>query len=220
MNRPSERVRLKVCGITSLADARAALSAGADFLGFNFYEKSPRFITLESARSIIKELGGQATTVGIFVNEAGPDEVREKALVSGVELLQLHGDEDALFCEQVGPDRVIKALRVGIDFDPQDVVGFPAKAILLDAYDAKLYGGTGLTVDRSKASQAAKLAPVILAGGLGPGNIAAAIREVRPYAVDVNSGVEVSPGRKDVGKLRAIRSEMDAEYEVRMELNK
>ena len=201
--------------------ARAALNAGADFLGFNFYVKSPRFTTLENAHGLsLRNLEDKATTVGIFVNEAGPDVVREKAQASGVDLIQLHGDEDARFCKQLGPDRVIKALRVGIDFDPQQVVGFPAKAILLDAFDAKLYGGTGLTVNWTKASEAAKLAPVILAGGLGPGNIAAAIREVRPYAVDVNSGVEISPGRKDIEKLRAIRSEIDAEFEVRMEMYK
>jgi len=209
MKSRTQKVRLKVCGITSLEDAQAALSVGADFLGFNFYSKSPRFIALERARSIIEKLEGQATTVGIFVNEPGPDEVLKKAQTSGVEMIQLHGDEDARFCEQVGPDRVIKALRVGNDFDPQQVVDVPARAILLDAFDKELYGGTGLTANWKIAAKAAQLATVILAGGLGPENIASAIREVQPYAVDVNSGVEISPGRKDIGKLQSLRLEMD-----------
>ncbi len=158
MKSRTQKVRLKVCGITSLEDAQAALSVGADFLGFNFYSKSPRFIALERARSIIEKLEGQATTVGIFVNEPGPDEVLKKAQTSGVEMIQLHGDEDARFCEQVGPDRVIKALRVGNDFDPQQVVDVPARAILLDAFDKELYGGTGLTANWKIAGQAAQLA--------------------------------------------------------------
>jgi phosphoribosylanthranilate isomerase len=206
---PSGRVKLKVCGITSLSDAQEAIACGARYLGFNFYPKSPRYIDPASAQFIIERLPRETITVGIFVNEPRPEDVLEILRASGTLMAQLHGDEDRSYCEHVGAERVIKAVRTNNDFAVQSVSGFPAWAILLDAFDAQLYGGTGKTANWEIAREAAKFARVFLAGGLSPGNIAEAIRAVEPFAVDVNSGVESSPGRKDVVKLRRVREEME-----------
>ena len=202
-------VKLKVCGITSLEDARAAIDCGAEFLGFNFYRKSPRYISPEDARTIIEQLPSGVITVGIFVNEAQPQDVLEILKVSGVQLAQLHGDEDAAYCLEVGAERVIKALRVGEDFDVQKILNYPAWAILLDAFDKNLYGGTGKTANWDVAHEAAKLTRLFLAGGLSPENIAEAIQAVEPFAVDVNSGVESAPGIKAVKKLKKLKEEME-----------
>ncbi len=202
------KVRLKVCGITSIEDAREAIDCGAQYLGFNFYRPSPRFIEPASARAIIEQLPRTVTTVGIFVNEPRPENVVVLMHESGVQMAQLHGDEDAAYCRRVSAERVIKAMRVAEDFDPKVVSGFPARAILLDAFDKNLYGGTGKTTNWQLARQAAKLANIFLAGGLSPENIVEAIRTVEPFAVDVNSGVEVEPGRKDAAKLRGLMEEL------------
>ncbi len=202
-------VKLKVCGITSLEDARASIDCGAEFLGFNFYRKSPRYISPEAVRTIIEQLPSGVTTVGIFVNEAQPQDVLEILKVSGVQLAQLHGDEDSAYCLEVGAERVIKALRVGEDFDVRQVLAYPAWAILLDAFDKNLYGGTGKTANRDVAREAAKLTRLFLAGGLSPENIAEAIQAVEPFAVDVNSGVESAPGIKAVNKLKKLKEEME-----------
>jgi phosphoribosylanthranilate isomerase len=201
-------LRLKVCGITTLEDAREAIHCGAHYLGFNFYRPSPRFIEPVAARAIIEQLPPTVTPVGIFVNEPRPEDVVVLMHQSGVQMAQLHGDEDAAYCRRVSSERVIKAMRVGEDFDPRNVDGFPARAILLDAYDKHLYGGTGRTANWPLAREAAKLAQVFLAGGLSPDNIVDAIRAVQPFAVDVNSGVELEPGRKDVAKLKALMEEL------------
>ncbi len=201
-------VKLKVCGITSLEDARAAIDCGAEFLGFNFYRKSPRYISPEAVRTIIEQLPSGVTTVGIFVNEAQPQDVLEILKVSGVQLAQLHGDEDAAYCMEVGAERVIKALRVGEDFEVQQILNYPAWAILLDAFDKNLYGGTGKTANWEVAREAAKLTRLFLAGGLSPENIAEAIQAVEPFAVDVNSGVESAPGVKDSARLKQLNEEM------------
>lgn len=206
------RTQLKICGITSLEDAKAAIDCGADFLGFNFYERSPRYISPASARSIIDAvvggMNGAVTSVGVFVNSES-HEVRRIMEESGVALAQLHGDETPEFCQEIGPERVIKALRIGEDFDARDVLKYPAVAILLDTYDKALYGGTGRVTNWSKAREAASLTRVILAGGLSPDNIASAILDVKPFAVDVNSGVESAPGRKDLNKLKQLRVKMN-----------
>ncbi|MGH9843695.1 MAG: phosphoribosylanthranilate isomerase [Blastocatellia bacterium] len=203
------KTRLKVCGITSIEDAREAIDCGAQYLGFNFYRKSPRFIEPASARAIIEQLPVGVVSVGVFVNELQPEDVIVLMRESGVQMAQLHGDEDAAYCRRVGSERVVKAMRVGEDFDPKVVSGFPAQAILLDAFDKNLYGGTGKTANWQIARRAAKLANVFLAGGLSPENIAEAIRMVEPFAVDVNSGVESEPGRKDAAKLRRLKEEME-----------
>jgi phosphoribosylanthranilate isomerase len=202
-------VKLKVCGVTSLEDARAAVDCGAEYLGFNFYAKSPRYIAPASARAIIERLPDGVIGVGVFVNEARPEGVVEILRASGARMAQLHGDESPDYCAGVGAEYVIKALRINDDFDARRVLDYPAAAILLDAFDAKLYGGTGKTANWRIAREAAKLTKVFLAGGLSPDNIVEAIREVGPFAVDVNSGVEIAPGRKDANKLLRLKEEMD-----------
>lgn len=202
-------VKLKVCGVTSLEDAGAAIGCGAEYLGFNFYVKSPRYIAPTSARAIIERLPDDIISVGVFVNESRPEDVAEILRVSGARMAQLHGDESPDYCAGVGSERVIKALRIGDGFDARRVLDYPAAAILLDAFDAKLYGGTGKTANWTIAREAAKLTRVFLAGGLSPDNIIEAIRAVEPFAVDVNSGVESAPGRKDTNRLRRLKEEMD-----------
>lgn len=201
--------KLKVCGITSLEDSRVAIECGAEFLGFNFYRKSPRYIAPEAARAIIEQLPNEITTVGIFVNEAQPQDVIEILNISGAQLAQLHGDEDADYCAAVGVEQVIKALRVGEGFDVRQVLNYPAWAILLDAFDKNLYGGTGKTANWQVAHEAAKLTRLFLAGGLSPENIGEAVHSVEPFAVDVNSGVESAPGIKAADKLKKLRQEME-----------
>ncbi|MGH9834895.1 MAG: phosphoribosylanthranilate isomerase [Blastocatellia bacterium] len=201
-------VRLKVCGITSIEDARAAIECGAEYLGFNFYPKSPRYISPQSAQAIIEQLPSEIISVGVFVNEAAPEDVVEILETSGARMAQLHGDESPDYCARVGTERVIKALRAGIGFNPRRALDYPAAAILLDAYDAKLYGGTGKTTNWEVAREAAKLTKIFLAGGLSPDNVVEAVRAVEPFAVDVNSGVERAPGRKDADKLRRLREQL------------
>jgi phosphoribosylanthranilate isomerase len=202
-------VKLKVCGITSLEDARAAIDCGAEYLGFNFYAKSPRYIAPNQARAIIERLPDDIIGVGVFVNEPRPDDVVEILRASGARVAQLHGDESPDYCASIGAGRVIKALRVNDDFDARRALDYPAAAILLDAYDAKLYGGTGKTTNWEIAREAAKLTRIFLAGGLSPDNVVEAIRAVEPFAADVNSGVESAPGRKDANKLRRLKEEME-----------
>ncbi|MBL8206297.1 MAG: phosphoribosylanthranilate isomerase [Blastocatellia bacterium] len=198
-------VKLKVCGITNYEDACAAIDAGAEFLGFNFYAPSPRYIAPEAAREIIEKLPPEIINVGVFVNEARPELVHQKMMMSGTSVAQLHGDENEMYCRIVGASRVIKALRIGRAFDLETLTGFPASAFLIDAFDTKLFGGTGKTSNWEIARDIAQTANVFLAGGLTPENIGDAIRQVRPYAIDVNSGVEIYPGRKDKGKLQALQ---------------
>jgi phosphoribosylanthranilate isomerase len=201
-------VKLKVCGITSIEDARSAIDCGAEYLGFNFYPKSPRYISPKSARTIIKQLPDDTISVGIFVNEKTPEDVIGILRASGTKMAQLHGDEPPDYCASVGAERVIKALRITDAFDARLVLDYPAAAILLDAFDARLYGGTGRTANWAVAREAAQLTRVFLAGGLSPDNIIDAIRAVEPFAVDVNSGVESAPGRKDANKLRQLREQL------------
>jgi len=201
-------VRVKVCGITSYEDARLALDLGADALGFNFYPSSPRFIEPGAAHGLIRRLPPLATTVGVFVNAASPADVESAARAAGVQVLQLHGDETADYCRRLGAWPLIKAVRVGADWIEEDLAGFPAQAILLDARDEHGYGGTGMTFDWKLARRARFKLPVILAGGLNASNVAEAIRVVQPYGVDVCSGVESHPGKKDRARLTAFMNEV------------
>lgn len=201
--------RIKICGITSIDDALAAIDCGAQYLGFNFYRPSPRYIEPEAARGIIEALPSGIIPVGVFVNEPGPETVIALLEASGATMAQLHGDESPEYCHRVGPERVIRALRAGPGFDPETALEYPADAILLDAFDKKLYGGTGRTADWSIAAEVARRAKLFLAGGLSPANIIEAIRIVRPFAVDLNSGVETAPGVKDHGKLRELKKVME-----------
>lgn len=197
-------VKVKVCGITNTEDARAAIEAGADALGFNFYARSPRYIAPEEARLIVAELPASVLSVGVFVNEDSAASVARIAERSGVSAVQLHGDEPPEYCAALEGREVIKALRAGEDFAPEEAARYPAQSILLDAYNAHARGGTGETFDWTLARRTRELvAQLYLAGGLSPENVAGAIAFVEPYAVDVCSGVERAPGRKDAARVRA-----------------
>ncbi|MCA1556347.1 MAG: phosphoribosylanthranilate isomerase [Acidobacteria bacterium] len=204
-------VKVKICGITNLEDALSAVEAGADALGFNFYPPSPRYIAPEDARRIIKELPHSTFCVGVFVNEKSPGAVSRMAAMSGVGAVQLHGDESPEYCAVLREQRVIKALRVGKDFVPEQARRYPAESILLDAFCAGARGGTGETFDWALARKTREVvAQLYLAGGLTPENIADAIAAVEPFAVDVCSGVELAPGRKDMSRVRAFISAVRA----------
>jgi phosphoribosylanthranilate isomerase len=199
-----EMVFVKICGITNLEDALLATRAGADALGFNFYLRSPRFITPGAAHSIIAELPAGVLTVGVFVNEDGPEEVERMATAAGVSAVQLHGDESPDFCRALKSRFVIKALRVVEGFAPERVLEYSADAILLDAFAPGAHGGTGRVFDWTLARRTRDLIPkLFLAGGLCVENVSAAIAATRPYAVDACSGLESAPGRKDALRLRA-----------------
>jgi phosphoribosylanthranilate isomerase len=206
-------VKVKVCGITNLEDALAAVAAGADALGFNFYRRSPRYIAPEAARRIISELppAAEVLCVGVFVNEDSAATVARMAAESGVGAVQLHGDESPEYCVALGGQRVIKALRVGEDFAPEQATAYRAESVLLDAYSARARGGTGETFDWELARRTREVvAQLYLAGGLTVENVADALTAVRPYAVDVCSGVELAAGRKDAARVRAFVSAVRA----------
>ena len=196
-------VRVKVCGITNLKDALACARAGVDMLGFNFYPRSPRYITPEEGRCIVQQLPSEVMSVGIFVNEDSPERVARLADVAGVAAVQLHGDETSSYCQELKDRFVIKALRVHEGFRPKQISQYETAAILLDAFSAKAPGGTGERFDWSVARQSRQFASrLFLAGGLTPENVTEAIAIVRPYAVDVCSSVESTPGQKDEGRVR------------------
>lgn len=193
-------VKVKICGITNRDDALMAVEAGADALGFVFYEKSPRYVTPEHATEIIAALPPFVQAVGLFVN--APLEVVNKTCdLCGLDIVQLHGDESSEFCAQVSR-RVIKAFRVKDVSSLEPIANYLVAGHLLDAYSPKEYGGTGLTFNWDVAKLAKQYGPVILAGGLTPDNVRQAVEEVAPYAVDVSSGVESAPGVKDEAKVR------------------
>jgi phosphoribosylanthranilate isomerase len=205
--------RIKICGITNEEDAAAAVAAGADALGFVFYRKSPRWVEPAVAGRIIKSLPPFVAAVGVFVNEE-VKVVRDLMDACGLGLAQLHGDETAAYCLELARPAV-KALRIKDRGSFLALAEFQGRAgvrgFLLDAYADDAYGGTGRTLDWALAAEVAKTASVLLAGGLTPDNVAEAIRSVRPYGVDVSSGVESSPGRKDRDKVRRfIRSAKEA----------
>jgi len=194
-----EMVKVKICGITNLDDALHAAACGADALGFVLYARSPRCVTPETVAGICAQLPPLLTRVGLFVNEA-PERIREIAGQCGLDVLQLHGDESPDACT-LPPFRVIKGVRPRTLADLPALSSYPVSALLVDAAVAGQYGGTGRRADWHLAREIVARHRVILAGGLTPANVAEAVREVRPYAVDVSSGVEASPGRKDPEKV-------------------
>ncbi|AMV71576.1 phosphoribosylanthranilate isomerase [Desulfuromonas carbonis] len=194
-------IKVKICGITSLEDALHACACGVDALGFVFYEESPRCIDPGSAAKIIRQLPPFVTTVGLFVN-ADPEQVEEVADFCGLDVIQLHGDEGPDDCDFT-PRRTIKALRVKDAASLARHDDYAVAALMLDSWVKGSYGGTGHLFNWELAAAVARQRPVILAGGLTPENVADAIRAVRPYAVDVSSGVEAAPGRKDPAKVAA-----------------
>ncbi len=200
-------VLVKICGITNLEDALAAVGAGANALGFNFYRGSARHLDPAAARLIIEQLPPTVLSVGVFVNEESPDRVARIADEARVGAVQLHGDESHEYCRALKDRFVIKALRVSSDFMPESVAEYEAGAIMLDAFDRTARGGTGRIFDWSLARRSRELAPkLFLAGGLSPENVADAIKAVGPYAVDACSALEYRPGHKDARRVRAFVS--------------
>ncbi len=193
-------VKVKICGITNLEDAIAAAEAGADALGFVFYPESPRFIDPGNARSIISKLPVFITTVGVILDE-GEDMIRRILRESCVQVLQFHGSESPLLCTRFR-EKVIKAIRIKDAESISSMSMYSLDTFLLDAYHEKIKGGTGKPFDWKIAEMAKEYGRIILSGGLTPSNVGEAIRKVKPYGVDVSSGVEISPGKKDHGKIR------------------
>jgi phosphoribosylanthranilate isomerase len=202
---------VKICGIKTLSEARAALEAGADYLGFNFFPKSVRFIEVRefaAIASIMKKEKPSIKLVGVFVNSPA-DEIRSLLETGALDLAQLHGDESPEFCAAFG-NKAFKAYRRLPDAGAKVYFRNEAPALLVDANVSGSYGGTGLTADWPAAAGLAKRYPLFLAGGLNPDNVAEAVKQVNPWGVDVASGVESTPGKKDMGKMisfvQAVRS--------------
>ena len=196
------KTQVKICGVTNVADALAAAGAGADMIGLNFYAGSPRHVTPAQAAEIARALPPFVLRVGVFVNPESA-QVMEAIAACGLNLLQFHGDEDSDFCTQFGVMSV-KALRVRDAESLKTLANFHTDAFLLDAYSKAGLGGTGEKFNWDLAVAAQQFGkPIFLAGGLTPENVADAVRQVRPFAVDVSSGVESAPGKKDAAKVRA-----------------
>jgi phosphoribosylanthranilate isomerase len=214
---------IKICGITREDDALFAARCGVQALGFIFYPRSPRCIEPERARTIIGRLTalsavpgktpllpcpvfpfpGRVATVGVFVNEK-PERILEIAAYCGIDLIQLHGDESPEDCRFLPRERLIKALSLERPADLERLRDYPVRAVLVDVRERERYGGTGKRADWILAAQAARLVPLILAGGLAPENIREAVAAVHPAALDLNSGVESAPGIKDHQKIQAV----------------
>ena len=193
--------RVKICGITRAEDARVAADAGADAIGLVFYPPSPRYVTPEQAAEIVYGLPPFLVKVGLFVNHS-PAEVAEVCNLVNLDLLQFHGDETASYCDRTGKP-YLKAVRMAPGCSVTDSVAEYAGAagILLDSFNPDQYGGSGETFDWQKIPADLAL-PLILAGGLNCDNVVSAVEMVRPYAVDVSSGVETAPGVKSAAKIR------------------
>jgi len=206
--------KIKICGIKTVTDAFAAMDAGADLIGFNFYPKSPRYIDVGTCRDIMSVMRryGHITYVGVFVNSSVA-EIHATMETLGLSLAQLHGDETPEMLSALD-GKAFKAFR-GV---PTEVDGFArneAPALLVDAAVKGIYGGSGVTADWSAAAELAKRYPLLLAGGLTADNVADAVRQVRPWGVDVASGVESTPGEKDPSKMKAfVQAVYDSQSQV------
>ncbi len=196
-------VRVKICGITSIDDAQAAVEAGADALGFMFYEPSPRYLTPEEAGAIIRELPDHVARVGVFVDADEPT-IRSTSTSAGLDTLQFHGNESPDFCTQFEL-RTIKAFRMKDRESLAQLAGYRTDAWLLDSYVQGVPGGTGERFNWDLAVEAKRLGcPILLAGGLTPDNAGEAVDQVAPFGLDVSSGVEAAPGRKDAAKMATL----------------
>ncbi|MHC4118848.1 MAG: phosphoribosylanthranilate isomerase [Planctomycetota bacterium] len=195
-------VKVKICGITNYEDAAAAMDMGADLLGFNFYPKSPRFVTPEKAGDIVNRLPAFIDTVGIFVN-ASIDQIRDTMDLCPLDWVQLHGDETPEFCRSLTLHNVktMKAIRVKDRADVERADAFFTDAVLLDAFRPDKYGGTGAAFDWSIVGHTARR--IFLAGGINPDNAAAAVK-LGVYGIDVCSGIEAEPGKKDHEKMKRL----------------
>jgi phosphoribosylanthranilate isomerase len=199
-------VLVKVCGITNLEDALAAAEAGADALGFNFYQRSPRYVRPENARPIVDRLQAEypnLLSVGVFVNES-LETIKRIAAAAGVSALQLHGNETPEYCKALQGHNLIKVFSASDKFAPSTVLDYDVQAIMLDAVDKEAFGGTGKLSNWAVARETRELVPkLFLAGGLSADNVADAIHQVHPFAVDACSRLESVPGRKDQNRVRA-----------------
>jgi len=206
--------KIKICGIKTISDALAAMDAGADLIGFNFYPKSPRYIEVGRCRDIMSVMRkyGHMTYVGVFVN-ASAATICSTMETLGLSLAQLHGDETPEMLAVLN-GKAFKAFR-GV---PQSLDGFvreEAPALLVDASVKGAYGGTGVIADWDRAAELARQYPLLLAGGLTPENVSEAVSQVQPWGVDVASGVESAPGEKDAGKMKAfVQAARDGEKKV------
>ncbi len=209
-------VQIKICGMRRAEEVEAAVEAGADLLGFNFWPGTSRYIPPSEAVPLIRSVPSHVWTVGVFVDEA-PERVLEIAAMTGVAALQFHGSESSEYLERLGSLRKIKAFKVTEEFRTRHLEPFSsAYAFLLDGWLAGgLPGGTGTVFDWSHARRAASFGKVIVAGGLNARNVTAAIRQAQPWGVDVCSGVETTPGQKDPKLIRDfIRVAREAEHQV------
>jgi phosphoribosylanthranilate isomerase len=193
--------QVKICGITNTDDARVAVEAGADMIGLNFYPPSPRYVTPAQARAIVASLPASVSAIGVFVNE-DVETVSRIVRDSGVQMVQLHGEETSEFCQQL-PWPVVKTFRFTAQVQPEMMRQYAVAAYLIEGFHADLYGGGGALADWQRVATLHQYGRIMLAGGLTPENVRDAIRVVHPYAVDVCSGVEASPGRKDWHRVRA-----------------
>jgi phosphoribosylanthranilate isomerase len=201
--------RVKVCGITRAEDAVLAAALGASAVGFIFWRRSPRFVEPRMAREIVDALPPHVVPVGVFVDQP-PAEVHATSVQVQLGAVQLHGHESIEYATGL-MEPVIKAVAVTDTFEVASLDAIPATiTVLLDAHDPVRRGGTGRTVDWTRAAQASALRPIILSGGLNPGNVSEAVLAVRPYGIDLSSGVEVSPGIKDHDKLRALFAALES----------
>ena len=203
--------KIKICGITNIEDASLSVQFGADLLGFNFYRGSKRFVEPEIAAEIIQKLGASVLSVGIFVDET-IENILNTVSICGLYAVQLHGNETPEFVAELAEKtdtKIIKAFRVDTDLDLNELQKFPVDSILLDSKATGDFGGSGNTFDWNIAAKIGKqVKHLYLAGGLSPENVAEAIREVRPYAVDVCSRIESVPGKKDPIKLERFIEEV------------
>ena len=206
------QVKVKICGMTNLKDVKVAVDGGVDAVGFIFYKKSPRSVTMQAVREIILELPPFVDSVGVFVNETA-EQINKIADHCKLDRVQLHGDESPAFCKKIRR-RVIKAIRVKDIQSLKKLSDYPVSSFLLDTFSEDQYGGTGKVFDWNLAYPAKKYGPIILAGGLTPINVHQAIQRIQPYGVDVCSGVESQPGIKDHKKMKAFLKNVKAERKI------
>ncbi|MCA9408969.1 MAG: phosphoribosylanthranilate isomerase [Candidatus Omnitrophica bacterium] len=201
--------KVKMCGITNHEDAQKALFYGAWAVGFVFYKKSPRYVSPSKAKKLIEGLPPFITPVGLFVNQS-ERAVEDICRFANISVLQFHGDETPVYCKRFKKYKVIKAFRIRDDFDFRSLSKYKVDAYLFDAYQENAFGGTGKTFQWNLLKGQKFEKPVILSGGLTPENVAQAIAETSPYAVDVSSGIEQSPGIKSPKLIRAFMESIRA----------
>ena len=209
MNDRDTQVKVKICGMTNLNDVKVAVDGGVDAVGFIFYKKSPRSVTMQAVRKIVLELPPFVDSVGVFVNETA-EQINKIADRCNLDRVQLHGNESPTFCKKIRR-RVIKAIRVKDIQSLKKLSDYPVSSFLLDTFSEDQYGGTGKVFDWNLAYPAKRYGPIILAGGLTPNNVRQAIQRIQPYGVDVCSGVESQPGIKDHKKMQTFLKNVKAE---------